>query len=1026
MSKIVMLPKFDSLDHAQTVVRGALQKVSDDATKLPTSFNNQRLQNLADPTSSTDAATKNYVDSLVVNLPTTQDVQTLINTRTPALTDTSVTIDGTPVSGATISTSDFKGSHIDAKMFGARGDGVSDDTAILSAAILIAQSLKCPLFIPAGTYIVTPNTTNIGYILPQPSNVWIYGAGEGITILKVKDSSGSYVEFFGPAFVVVSNFILSDLTIDQNSSNNPIPSAIDFHDNVRDILHIGDGGGNMRIDHVEFLNLDCSQVIYYGTPYTTISNCKFRQIGNTSWGDHDHSSIYSGGEHTIISNNYWSGYALGSNGAHTAIETHCSYLNVIGNVIIDMLVGINITSEQNSNASTTANGETRSVNVIGNSVSGCFYGLWLVSNQYLTHTTGYGLHGVNVSGNTFRVNQLAYFIAQPTAQNSPCGILFQPNANLHEKNILISNNIIEFDLEVSVPVLNISGSCIGIGYWDATNSNLAEQVTISNNIIINAPAMAIRFESDGNDIFIHSNLITNPGSSPGVLIDSYRTGIEIANHTSNPFSNLNIFNNVIQDTQATSKMKFGITILATNNTAGGVTCKGNVISATGTNVSSLAFTHAIYGGVPYIEDYEWVPFSATTLIASGSGVNLPCIGSTIMDTFRGVRMRYDTGSWISYWLNNKLLGTTTAGAIHATNGIIADISLQSPTLVVWNPLSFGSLELRGSDALGHIRFKGFLSDAETGSGNTGANYYIARYTDAGAFIASAFEIVRSTGNVLLFNPGNTAAGAAGSSILTTDATQTLTNKDLSSATNILPTSAALTGDVTKPAGSNVTTVALVAASTAANVHAAEVLANAATNANTFGAIVQRDGSGSFSGQVITGVGSIVAGTANGQVHLIAGTTSNTGYIEWKNATTRRGYIGDDTTDVSLHLENSSSFKILGGPAFLASPANTTTAITTIDGTQTITNKTIDSSQLVSKSGSNKRVGTGTLVGGTLAISNTSITVNSQVFVQDTGGGVIANIGSLYIASQTVGVGFTVTSSNILDTSTFRYWIFETN
>lgn len=79
-----------------------------------------------------------------------------------------------------------------------------------------------------------------------------------------------------------------------------------------------------------------------------------------------------------------------------------------------------------------------------------------------------------------------------------------------------------------------------------------------------------------------------------------------------------------------------------------------------------------------------------------------------------------------------------------------------------------------------------------------------------------------------------------------------------------------------------------------------------------------------------------------------------------------------------------------------------------------------------KTGSNARVGTGTLVGGTLAVANTSVTANSYVFVQDTGGGVLANIGTLYVASQTPGTGFTVTSQNTLDTSTFRYYIFETN
>jgi hypothetical protein len=85
-----------------------------------------------------------------------------------------------------------------------------------------------------------------------------------------------------------------------------------------------------------------------------------------------------------------------------------------------------------------------------------------------------------------------------------------------------------------------------------------------------------------------------------------------------------------------------------------------------------------------------------------------------------------------------------------------------------------------------------------------------------------------------------------------------------------------------------------------------------------------------------------------------------------------------------------------------------------------------SSGLVFKGGSNARIGTGTLVGGTLAVADTSVTANSYIFVQDTGGGVVANIGAIYLASQTAGTGFTVTSSNALDTSTFKYWIFESN
>jgi hypothetical protein len=63
----------------------------------------------------------------------------------------------------------------------------------------------------------------------------------------------------------------------------------------------------------------------------------------------------------------------------------------------------------------------------------------------------------------------------------------------------------------------------------------------------------------------------------------------------------------------------------------------------------------------------------------------------------------------------------------------------------------------------------------------------------------------------------------------------------------------LSGDVSAsgPSGASVATVLLVGGSSAANVHAAELLANAATSSNTASTIVKRDGSGNFSAGTIT-------------------------------------------------------------------------------------------------------------------------------------------------------------------------------
>lgn len=74
-----------------------------------------------------------------------------------------------------------------------------------------------------------------------------------------------------------------------------------------------------------------------------------------------------------------------------------------------------------------------------------------------------------------------------------------------------------------------------------------------------------------------------------------------------------------------------------------------------------------------------------------------------------------------------------------------------------------------------------------------------------------------------------------------------------------------------------------------------------------------------------------------------------------------------------------------------------------------------------KTGSNARVGTATLAGGTVTIANTSVTANTIVLLtRKTNGGTVGNIG--YVA--TPATGFVVTSSSSTDTSVFNYVLIE--
>lgn len=101
------------------------------------------------------------------------------------------------------------------KDYGVVGDGVTDDTT----AIQTVLDLGGRIYFPAGTYLVS---TQIRYA----SNSFIYGAGRGKTIIKLKDSSNlNQHGVIEPAnFVlgnpIVENVTIAHLTVDGNMDNN--------------------------------------------------------------------------------------------------------------------------------------------------------------------------------------------------------------------------------------------------------------------------------------------------------------------------------------------------------------------------------------------------------------------------------------------------------------------------------------------------------------------------------------------------------------------------------------------------------------------------------------------------------------------------------------------------------------------------------------------------------------------------------------------------------------------------------------
>ncbi|ACO79521.1 Secreted mannuronan C5-epimerase [Azotobacter vinelandii CA] len=108
------------------------------------------------------------------------------------------------------------------KDFGALGDGVSDDTAAIQAAIDAAYAAGGgTVYLPAGEYRVSGGEEPSDGCLTIKSNVYIVGAGMGETVIKLvdgwdQDVTGIVRSAYGEE---TSNFGMSDLTLDGNRDN---------------------------------------------------------------------------------------------------------------------------------------------------------------------------------------------------------------------------------------------------------------------------------------------------------------------------------------------------------------------------------------------------------------------------------------------------------------------------------------------------------------------------------------------------------------------------------------------------------------------------------------------------------------------------------------------------------------------------------------------------------------------------------------------------------------------------------------
>lgn len=103
---------------------------------------------------------------------------------------------------------------INVRWFGATGDGTTDDSDAVDAAVAFCLSSTRCLYIPAGTYLVS--SSNGGGAINITTSVKIYGDGAK-SILKLKTGSTGMVIYAANNVTPIVDFTLRDFVVDGNS-----------------------------------------------------------------------------------------------------------------------------------------------------------------------------------------------------------------------------------------------------------------------------------------------------------------------------------------------------------------------------------------------------------------------------------------------------------------------------------------------------------------------------------------------------------------------------------------------------------------------------------------------------------------------------------------------------------------------------------------------------------------------------------------------------------------------------------------
>lgn len=334
------------------------------------------------------------------------------------------------------------GDIINVKNFGARGDGITDDTKSIQAAIDNASSISIDtIYFPSGIYNIRSYTTTKNYLenycIRLHSNLVFKGEGDASIIhladhiFDKQDTSANAHIFYGSK---VDNISFSDIMIDMNGPNNLVPLKIlKNHAAIFTSL-----GSNYHINNITIKNCSGTNMINIMGKGSrlVIENSRFFNGGNyvgypeTNKNQIDFSFVYTEWDSTIVRNNIIRQEDIdkGLGGFSGGIEIHGSHSSVTDNFIEGCWPGIYLTSIR---------GPLNNVVVKNNKMEKCVTGIFFWVGL------GHPIKNISILNNYIKLTYAR------STKNDMCAGIRAPYGNAGEYNTDLANGAPLFNIKIT-------------------------------------------------------------------------------------------------------------------------------------------------------------------------------------------------------------------------------------------------------------------------------------------------------------------------------------------------------------------------------------------------------------------------------------------------------------------------------------------------------------------------------------------------------------------------------------------------